>query len=58
MMSLSLIIRLLRYSFKTSSKIFASLGASEWIRTETGVNVVLFIMTVTLNQINDPLVVE
>ena len=53
-MSLSLIIRLLRNSFKTSSKIFASLGAPEWIKTETGVNVALFITTVTLNPINDP----
>ncbi len=58
MMSLSLIIGILRNFFKTSSKIFASLGAPKWIRTENGVNVVLFIMTVTLNQINDPLVVE
>ena len=58
MMSLSLIIHLLRNSFKTSSKIFTSLGAPEWIKTKIGVNVVLFITTVTLNPINDPLVVE
>ena len=57
-MSFLLIILLFWRSCKTSSNIFESLGAPEWIKIETGAIVFSFRTTVTLNPMKCPFVVE